>query len=301
MKEICLGSAQFGTPYGITNKEGKVSQKEIKKIIIQAKKSGIKYIDTAMDYGRAQISLGQTGEMDKFNIITKLSHQRKSKYAREDETIWERELTESLKALRVKQINTLLIHNANDMKKDGCEHLQNWVEKEKKRGRVIYTGVSIYKKEDLSNMDMDMDHINIIQGPLSIYDQRLIEKKFVAKLQKKSIKLMVRSIYLQGLILQSEELWPKWISDEAKMKHKKFRSWLDDKELTAIQGVINYLKNQQEVDIVTVGTCKQEELNEFISNWRTADKNIKLNHEQWRIDDENIIDPRKWPKNENAK
>ena len=58
--QISLGTAQFGSNYGNTNKK-KISLSNVKKILSFASKNGIKYIDTAHSYGDAEEVLGKIG------------------------------------------------------------------------------------------------------------------------------------------------------------------------------------------------------------------------------------------------
>ena len=59
LERIALGTAQFGMSYGIANKEGQVSRREVGRIINLAKKIGIRTIDTAMDYGDSELIVGK--------------------------------------------------------------------------------------------------------------------------------------------------------------------------------------------------------------------------------------------------
>ena len=45
--KLTLGTAQFGMPYGITNKIGQTSTDAVRRILYLAKKNGVKYLDTA--------------------------------------------------------------------------------------------------------------------------------------------------------------------------------------------------------------------------------------------------------------
>ena len=47
INNIGIGSAQFGFDYGITNTTGKVKEKEVKRILEEATKINLQYIDTA--------------------------------------------------------------------------------------------------------------------------------------------------------------------------------------------------------------------------------------------------------------
>ena len=51
MSKLALGTAQFGSKYGIANQTGKMQSLEIKKILELAKEADLDLIDTAIAYG----------------------------------------------------------------------------------------------------------------------------------------------------------------------------------------------------------------------------------------------------------
>ena len=51
---LCLGTAQFGLAYGITNKAGQVSEATVKSLLAQAYQAGVRWLDTAQVYGNAE-------------------------------------------------------------------------------------------------------------------------------------------------------------------------------------------------------------------------------------------------------
>jgi len=71
-KKIILGTAQFGSHYGITNKIGEVKCSEVSKIIEEANNNGINFFDTAPIYGNAEKKLGKYLNKNS-NIITKIT------------------------------------------------------------------------------------------------------------------------------------------------------------------------------------------------------------------------------------
>ena len=78
MINICIGSAQFGFNYGITNNVGKVSEDEIEKIMDFSSANGINFFDTAQAYGESEKVLGKF--LNKFSdpiVTTKLSSNNK--------------------------------------------------------------------------------------------------------------------------------------------------------------------------------------------------------------------------------
>jgi len=72
-----LGTAQFGSCYGIANKTGRLSQAMVTDIVRQAWGQGIDRFDTAQDYGDSEVFLGKAlADLDlceKVKVISKLA------------------------------------------------------------------------------------------------------------------------------------------------------------------------------------------------------------------------------------
>ena len=64
--KLVIGSAQFGSNYGLSNKVGELKTNEIKKILNFANKVGIREIDTAIGYGNSEKKLGKVITPDKW-------------------------------------------------------------------------------------------------------------------------------------------------------------------------------------------------------------------------------------------
>ena len=58
MQKLVLGTAQFGMKYGIDNNNIFRSKSIINKVLKEAKKNKIFYLDTALSYGDAQKKIG---------------------------------------------------------------------------------------------------------------------------------------------------------------------------------------------------------------------------------------------------
>ena len=102
--KLILGTAQFGSDYGINNKEGKISENEINKILDFAYKNNIAVLDTASNYGNSEEIIGKYLENNPkkfFKIITKIS---------EDKLSLKQQLFKSLKKLKRKKVEVLLFH-----------------------------------------------------------------------------------------------------------------------------------------------------------------------------------------------
>ncbi len=76
-----LGTAQLGIEYGIANRSGRPQNRQACSIVQAAWESGVRFFDTAQDYGNAESVLGDAFEEirartgNEPRVITKLSHQ----------------------------------------------------------------------------------------------------------------------------------------------------------------------------------------------------------------------------------
>ena len=102
---------QFGQNYGISNKTGRTSYKEVKKILSYAKKKNFLYLDTSSEYGDAERILGKTN-LQNWKIITKFKIEDlyKSKVDIRKKII--SKIIESKKKLQIKKIHAVLLHNS---------------------------------------------------------------------------------------------------------------------------------------------------------------------------------------------
>ena len=70
---LCLGTAQFGMHYGVTNKNNRLNSEQIYSILKYAAYKSIKYLDTAQSYGNAEELIGLSSFSENFKIISKIT------------------------------------------------------------------------------------------------------------------------------------------------------------------------------------------------------------------------------------
>ena len=116
--KLSIGTAQFGFNYGITNKLGKINSNEVKKIIELASSHGINSLDTAQDYFESERIIGKFTKNKKFSITTKLSNDDIKIFNTENIETCDDKLKLSLDNLKIKTIDTLLLHKPLDSKKN---------------------------------------------------------------------------------------------------------------------------------------------------------------------------------------
>tara|TARA_B100000965_G_scaffold404403_1_gene435038 strand:+ start:815 stop:1696 length:882 start_codon:yes stop_codon:yes gene_type:complete len=288
LKKFIIGTAQIGSIYGISNeKKKKLSFIEIKKILKKSKSLGIKDLDTAISYNNDKI-LGKVG-VKSFNINTKISI-FKFKNKNDITKFYEKKIIKSLKNLKIKKFNSILIHNPDELKKDNNSKLiykSLILLKKKKLFRKI--GISIYNFNQLKRL-LKYYKFDIIQLPFNVFDQRLIKNNFIEKLHSKKIEIHVRSIFLQGLLLMKNnkinKKFKKW-----KKAINKWAEYTQDDRLIKLNTCINFVKSNSRISKILIGVNSVKELEEInnskfkclnLPNFKLSNKNKLINATYWK-------------------
>ena len=74
ISRLALGTAQFGSNYGISNRRGLIPKAEVFEILKFASGHGIDTLDTAQAYGTSETVIGEflRATASEFKVITKL-------------------------------------------------------------------------------------------------------------------------------------------------------------------------------------------------------------------------------------
>ena len=284
--KIALGTANFGQKYGLAGKIIK-SDKKIKKIIQFANNSKIKLIDTSNNYGSSETLLGNNN-LKNFKIITKLKISNDEKKSNNLENIVFNKVEESLLKLNIKKLYAILLHESNDLKSNKRHKLIKVLKKLKKRNLVSKIGISIYNPKEL-NFIWPFWKPDIVQCPFNILDRRIYESGWLKKLKKNKTEIHVRSIFLQGLLLQNEKSMPrkfkKW-----KNIFKKWNNYCKKENISKIQGCINFIKSFKKISFVIIGFEDIKQVKNIISYF----KNDKKSYTTIACNDIKLIDPRLW-------
>ena len=284
--QISLGTAQFGSNYGIINKK-KISLSNIKKILSFASKNGIKYIDTAHSYGDAEEVLGKIG-VKNWKISSKFPSIPKNKNPKN----WiEKKFFESLKRLKIKKVQSLFIHDANQLKSyKFSKKIFDTLERIKREGFIDKIGISIYSPNIIKRVTSDFK-LDIIQAPANIFDKRIFSYDIQKIIQKKKIELEIRSIFLQGLILEDIDKIPKKFL-RFKSSFLKIDNFSQKNNISKKSVALSYL-NKKRYDRLVVGVASVKELNEIVSFIKLK-KKIEINMKFYN--DKYLINPNLWQK-----
>ncbi len=286
--KLAIGTAQFGLDYGIANDHGKVSQKEIKKILDLARSSNISLLDTAMDYGDSEFKIGKAGSKG-FNIVSKIGDIPVNKKNTKD-FIYNK-LKNTLDDLGIKSLYGLLLHRPENLLNKNGLAIYETLSEFKEMGLVKKIGISIYEPDDLNKIIPNFK-LDIVQSPINIFDRRLINSFWVDELKKKGIEIHARSVFLQGLLLidpsKRSTYFKKW-----NRLFKEYDEWLYEKKISNFELCIRYVLSQDSIDKVIIGIDSCKQLKEIIDLYSSKSEKLTVPNELFS-NDKSLINPSCW-------
>jgi len=159
----------------------------------------------------------------------------------------------------------------------------------KKEGLSKKIGISIYDFNTLKKI-LNKFELNLVQAPLNILDQRLLQTGWLQRLKKRKIEVHVRSVFLQGILLSTYSKLPKKLKKLSKSLIM-FEKWLIKNNYTPLQACISLVFGQQKLDGVIMGFDSKNQLNQILKA-----KVIKSNFSipDLKIKNRKLADPRHW-------
>tara|TARA_B110000495_G_C22956016_1_gene560114 strand:+ start:350 stop:1243 length:894 start_codon:yes stop_codon:yes gene_type:complete len=296
--KIILGTAQLGLDYGITNKNGKPDINTALQIIKTALDNNIIDFDTARGYGDSEKIIGIAKEKyNNMNIITKLDTFPDVNETTRDiiEKKINKSLDDSLKFLKLKMINTLLLHRFSHYNN---KIIWDYLLKLRNNKKIKNLGVSVYYVKEAIEA---LKNVNIkhIQLPINILDGTWFCKEFLELVKKRTdVIIHCRSIFLQGILLSSKEKWPNLDNinpEEYVNKLDKLTSTFNFNN--KIELCLSYVKSINWIDGLLMGVDNVSQLKENIKLFnirKLKNKEFDLIRNTFKNVPENLLNPSMW-------
>jgi aryl-alcohol dehydrogenase-like predicted oxidoreductase len=286
MSRLSLGTAQFGSCYGIANSLGQVSAAEAKALLQVAAADDVNTLDTAIGYGEAEELLGKLG-VQGFNVVTKLP-------ALPDDCAdvsgWVQEqVNASLSRLDITQIYGLLLHRPEQLLGANGSALYHALLALKDNRQVQKVGISIYSPTELDVL-MPRYRFDLVQAPFNVIDQKLHRSGWMRRLKDDDIEIHTRSTFLQGLLLMPQADIPEKFSPWSDL-WRVWHQWLLKNQVSAVQACLAFPLAYPEIDRIVLGVNSTSQLSEIMS---AAKKPLPADLPDIYCDDENIIYPTNW-------
>lgn len=277
--KLALGTAQLGLDYGISNRAGRVSAIEARRILDLAARRGVRMLDTAAAYGDAERTLGALlPAAHPFALVTKLRAGDR--------------LADSLDRLGAQRVYGVLAHHARDLLGAGGPALWASLETARAAGQAEKIGASVYTAAEVDAL-LARFPLQLIQLPLNLLDQRLLHGGHLARLRGAGVEIHARSVFLQGLLLMDPADLPPALA-EARAPLRAVRDAATRAGCTPLQLAAGFVLGLPEVDRVVCGVTAAAELEEIIAAAATAVP--RALGAPLAIDDERILNPAQWPR-----
>jgi aryl-alcohol dehydrogenase-like predicted oxidoreductase len=284
---LVLGTAQFGLPYGVANRTGLIDRAEAAKILNLAWTEGIDTLDTAAAYGESERRLGEL-DVRRWRVVSKVPAVPD---ALADVSGWvDGTIAASLRTLGCDSLYGLLLHQPRQLLGPTGDILFRALLDAKERGEATNIGISIYAPEDLDSL-WPRYQFDLVQAPMNVFDRRLGSSGWLARLHAEGVKIHIRSIFLQGLLLmdgsarparfrQWQDLWDRW--------HR----WLEEQSITALQACMAFGHSQPHVDGIIVGVDSLIHLQGILKSVKHVP--VPPVPDYLQTHDLELIDPSRW-------
>ena len=285
--KLALGTVQWGLNYGISNLKGKTTSNEVKNILEKAQKENIKILDTSPQYGDSEKILGENN-LENFDLVTKTEKFSNELISKKDKEFLISTFKKSLFKFSVNSIYGLLIHNVDDIFKEGGNYLIDGLETLKNKKFVEKIGISVYSSEQIDKA-LNIFKPDIIQAPINIFDQRLIKDGTLKKLKNLNIEVHARSIFLQGLIFLKDNNLPNYFQPWK----KHIADWHKEcflNKISPLEAALSFGLEIPEINKLIIGVNNTSQLEEIIEVSRKP-KSIK---KDFSINDQRLVNPTNW-------
>ena len=285
MSNFIVGTANFGQEYGVANRGKSLSKDELKELIIWSQKNGMNHFDTAQTYGDAQKILGSFLDHSlKPDVDSKLD--KRSCRSREDILKMAKDIK---KSLGIEQISTLYLHSELVLKSSSTADISAGLKEILELGIAKRVGISIYTKDAILFCKKAIPELSVFQVPENICDRRLITSTTIQRLSDEGIIFNVRSIFLQGLLLNPTYLPLSLQSSSTKLQ--ELTLFAKENSMSVLELCVAYAKSIPWARGIIVGAASLDQLKEI-------HEVSSLLPEGWGnsipILPVNVVDPRKW-------
>lgn len=285
MTALVLGTAQFGSGYGVTNTVGRLTDESVAAIVERALAGGVRLFDTAAGYGDAERRLGATLANDeRAGVITKFALPPEGEAATAA-ALFE----ESLDRLAVSRLSGLLLHDMRNLADPRWPHALDIVREARANGRISRIGVSIYDVPDLERALEVFPDLDLVQVPGSVLDRRLLDSRLLAEIHDAGIEVHVRSVFLQGILLADplglDERFGPLVPHLVQLRERAADAGVPIAEL-----VVQQVRDHPVADALVVGATSVDELEQVLSAFSGESR------EQFDAPTvpTALIDPRRW-------
>jgi aryl-alcohol dehydrogenase-like predicted oxidoreductase len=281
--ELVIGTATFGSDYGVANKGEFLSEDGALEILSEAQSLGISSLDTAPAYSNAEEIIGRFHSAHpKYDCYSKISAKMHHSTAELLSS-----LEHSLKLMNIQTLKGLFFHNPTDLLTSNPKHIEALIDSIYESGKVEQVGASVYELNEILAIRKRHPRISLFQVPENIGDQRLRHSKEIRDFYQSGIEFHVRSVFLQGLLLMRT-------APRQQLKAQPFLNKLHEAarktSSSPLELCIQYGMQLEWASKLVIGISHTGQLHEIVTAANAPGTRLDL----YEFLPEDIRDPRKW-------
>jgi aryl-alcohol dehydrogenase-like predicted oxidoreductase len=156
------------------------------------------------------------------------------------------------------------------------------------QGLAARVGVSAYDADELERAERVFGRLGAVQVPASPVDQRLRHSPVTARLAAGGTEVQVRSVFLQGLLLDPAAGTP--LSNHSDVR--AFHRFCEERGVDPLAACLSFTRSLPWSGPVVVGVTSAPELSQIADAWAA-----EPTEDDWAglaSDDIDLVDPRRW-------
>jgi aryl-alcohol dehydrogenase-like predicted oxidoreductase len=272
--------------YGVANNAGQVSLSEGAKILSVAASAGIDTLDTAIVYGDSEQRLGELS-VARWQVVSKLPAVPLECVSVTD---WVQESVQgSLNRLQVAKLKGLLLHKPEQLMSAIGPELYSALHRLKADGKVEKIGVSIYSPDELDQLTREYA-LDLVQVPFNVVDRRISTSGWLERLYSAGVEVHLRSIFLQGLLLMSQQGRPRAF-DRWNRLWTKWHEWLQMYDALPAHVCLAFALSQPGISRVIVGVDTSSQLRGLLESLQG---NAVVPPPELACEDIELVNPSLW-------
>jgi aryl-alcohol dehydrogenase-like predicted oxidoreductase len=281
--DVVLGTATFGSDYGVANQNIVMSEEEVYLVLQEAIELGINTLDTSPEYGNAEILIGNfQAKSEQFRIFSKFMLEEGIKDTIES-------IKRSKDNLNIEQFEGLYFHRSSDLLTKPKKIICSFIETLLDSGITKRIGASVYSEDEILRISSAFPEIKLFQVPENILDRRLLNSSQILHLANNGYEFHIRSIFLQGLLLMDpSRLEPKFSAFIHPLL--ELNKYAVSKAMTVEEIAMSYAKQISWAKSVLVGVSSVGQISE-LSRFGTRSLEFETFPKALAP---KLVDPRSW-------
>jgi aryl-alcohol dehydrogenase-like predicted oxidoreductase len=283
---LCLGTANFGMPYGISRSEDDLGLAKTREILDAAWAEGFTHLDTATAYVKSEQILGElASKKSPMSITTKL---RASECGSAESIV--QAVTQSLHRTKQSQFWSVLLHDAKVLINGNTEEVVRGLENIVDLGLTEHVGLAAYGELEIIEAKAIAPAMDVFHIADNVCDQRLKQSIKLEVLASEGNKIFIRSIFLQGLLLMDPNQLPKKV-ESAYLGLRKLQEFCDHQNISILELCAGYARSIAWSSGFIIGAASSNQVREISNAFKcpiTVDYSSAPKLDDW------ILDSRNW-------